>query len=111
MHFMIETASERLRAVREERYETAADASTAMHIKYATYAGHENGSRGLTKDAAVRYAAFFKINVEWLLYGTGPKRGSKHPVVAMYERIPEDKRSQAIDYLEYLGGQGPKPAS
>lgn len=57
-------------------YDSAADAATALNMKYPTYAGHENGSRGLQKNLA-RYAAFFRVSIDWLLTGRGdgPKKG------------------------------------
>jgi SOS-response transcriptional repressor LexA len=39
-----------------------------------TYASHENGSRALTKDAAMRYGAGFGVSWVWLL--TGSEDGS-----------------------------------
>jgi len=39
-------------------------------MAYPTYAGHENGSRGLQKNLA-RYAQFFRVSVDWLLRGRG----------------------------------------
>lgn len=61
--------NERLRAARERMFESAAEAAEAMGVKYATYAGHENGSRGLKRDVAMRYAKFFNISLEYLLTG------------------------------------------
>ena len=65
---------ERLKAARERMFETAAEAATAMGINYQTYAAHENGSRGLRRDAAMRYAKFFNVSLEFLL--TGRKNAS-----------------------------------
>lgn len=60
---------ERLKAARERMYETAVEAAQAMGVNYQTYAAHENGSRGLRRDAATRYAKFFNISLEYLLTG------------------------------------------
>lgn len=38
---------------------------------YGTYSGHENGSRGIKSQDATRYAAFFKVTRNWLLFGEG----------------------------------------
>lgn len=56
-------------------YDSASDAATALGMKYPTYAGHENGSRGLQKNLA-RYATFFRVSIDWLLTGKGegPKK-------------------------------------
>lgn len=60
---------ERLKAARERMFETAAEAAAAMGVNYQTYAAHENGSRGLRRDAAMRYAKFFNVSLEYLLTG------------------------------------------
>jgi len=78
---------ERLKEARERMFETAAEAATAMGVNYQTYAAHENGSRGLRRDAAMRYAKFFNCSLEFLLTGrkstyTRPDvRDSQAPVV------------------------------
>lgn len=60
---------ERLKAARERMFNTAAEAASAMGVNYQTYAAHENGSRGLRRDAAMRYAKFFNVSLEFLLTG------------------------------------------
>jgi len=60
---------ERLKAARERIFATAAEAAQAMGVNYQTYAAHENGSRGLRRDAAMRYAKYFNISLEYLLTG------------------------------------------
>lgn len=69
---MTDTAiAARLREARTKAgYGSAADAAEAFGFKYATYAGHENGSRGLRGDALKRYARAYKVPVEWLLTGS-----------------------------------------
>lgn len=67
----------RLRLARENAgYPTAIEACEAFGFKYATYVGHENGQRGIKGDVMKRYAAAYRVSVEWLLTGTGtPKKG------------------------------------
>lgn len=68
------TANERLRKVREKRYATAVEAAKAMGVKEPTYIQHENGIRGtgsIPRKAAERYAAFFRVSLDWLLTGRG----------------------------------------
>lgn len=67
----METPNQRLIRVRERRYPSASDAARAMGMPVPTYAAHENGSRGLTLDAAERYARFFRISLDWLATGRG----------------------------------------
>lgn len=75
----METPAERLKAARQKAgYETAKGAAEAMGATVSTYIQHENGSRGYPARTAARYAKFFRVGPEWLLYG----RGSFDPVVA-----------------------------
>lgn len=84
---MTEDISRRLRTVREQRYETAQDAAEALGMKYPTYAGHENGSRGITRNAAQRYADFFKVSYEWLLTGRGLIKGKGNDLIPIVGRV------------------------
>lgn len=70
---------ERLKEARERMFETAAEAASAMGVNYQTYAAHENGSRGLRRDAALKYAKFFNVSLEFLL--TGRKSTNARPDV------------------------------
>lgn len=64
------SVSRRLREARERAgYKTAADAAEAHGWTYSTYAGHENGSRGLRPEQARAYAEAFGVAPEWLVFG------------------------------------------
>lgn len=92
-------------ARKQAGYDTARSAAEALGVPYPTYAGHENGSRGFLHSAG-RYALFFKVRSQWLWEGVGPiKPGQQHPVVELYERIPPEKRAEALDYLSYLASR------
>ena len=66
----METPSSRLRQAREKAgYETAQAAAEAMGIPVATYIQHENGTRGYPATKAEKYARFFRVTPEYLLYG------------------------------------------
>lgn len=55
-------------------YKTAKAAAERLAIPYPTYAGHENGSRGILPDEAAKYAKTFKVRPEWILFGEiGPE--------------------------------------
>lgn len=65
---------ERLRKAREEAgYQSASDAARAMGVGETAYYNHENGWRGLSRGAE-RYARFFRVSVDWLLFGKGEMR-------------------------------------
>jgi len=77
-HFM-ETPADRLKAARQKSgYETAKAAAEAMGATVSTYIQHESGLRGYPSKTAARYAKFFRVAPEWLLYGRGPSE----PVMA-----------------------------
>lgn len=68
----MDSPAERLKKSRiDAGYETATDAARAMGVKPPTYLGHENGSTGLRRGAAIRYAKFYGVSLDWLLTGTG----------------------------------------
>jgi SOS-response transcriptional repressor LexA len=63
-------AAERLKQARvKSGYSSAKAAAEAMGVPVATYVQHENGARGIPAARAERYARFFRITPEWLLYG------------------------------------------
>lgn len=63
-------ASARLKTARKKSgYSSAKAAAEAMGVPVATYIQHENGSRGVPASRAERYAKFFRVAPEWLLYG------------------------------------------
>ena len=60
----------RLRQARERAgYDSAKAAAEAMGVSVATYIQHENGTRGIPASRAERYAKFFRVAPEWILYG------------------------------------------
>nr|WP_300379580.1 helix-turn-helix transcriptional regulator [Henriciella sp.] len=64
--------ADRLREARQAAgYGSAQDACEAFGWKYSTYAGHENGARGIRGDMLKRYAKAYRVTVEWLLTGEG----------------------------------------
>lgn len=68
--FLMGGTSSRLKTARERSgYQSAKSAAEAMGVPVATYIQHENGGRGLPASRAERYARFFRVKPEWLLYG------------------------------------------
>lgn len=68
--------AERLRTARRTAgYARAVDAINAFGWNRATYFGHENGRRGLTRDMLLTYANAFHVEHLWLAFGQGPMRG------------------------------------
>lgn len=78
---------ERLAKARAEAgYKSARKAAEAMGANYNTYAQHENMTQGreLPRNAAIRYARFFRVSLEWLLTGRGTQkpRRAEVPIVS-----------------------------
>jgi hypothetical protein len=62
--------SDRLRQARiDAGFDDIGEAAARLGVPYATYACHENGTRGFRPDKAVLYARTFKVDLEWLLTG------------------------------------------
>lgn len=74
----------RLRTARAKRYRTAKEAAAAMGVPYGTYSGHESGSRGFDAEDAERYAKFFRVAAEWILFGRGEEETNNVVGVAGY---------------------------
>lgn len=73
---------ERLQQARRDAgFDSAADAAHRFGWKLPTYFSHENGSRGLRKDAAQRYGRAFRVSWAWLLDGSAPKKLAAVPLV------------------------------
>lgn len=66
--------SERLKASREAAgYKSASEAARALSVPIGTYTNHENGGRGFKLAAAQTYARRYRVNLQWLLTGTGQR--------------------------------------
>jgi hypothetical protein len=92
---------ERLREARKRLYETAAAAVRTMAIPYGTYIGHENGSRRPDPDGWKEYARKYKVNIDWLLYETGPRDRAASYVDDM-DGLTADEREDVIAYIEFV---------
>jgi len=82
------TIHDRLREARSRLYETAEDAANALGMKYPTYVAHENGSRGITRRSAERYAKFFGIPLDYFLTGRHNVAGEASVVSFTGEAMP-----------------------
>lgn len=88
------TIDGRLRHARElAGYPNASEAARAFGWTYSTYAGHENGSRGVKIPALRGYAAAFNVSFSWLVEGKGEARPKGEGVVrdAWQKMRPEDR--------------------
>jgi phage repressor protein C with HTH and peptisase S24 domain len=68
------TQADRLKDARVRAgYETAKQAAEALGVPVTTYVSHENGQRGYPASKAHKYAKFFRVSPEWLLFGKGDR--------------------------------------
>jgi hypothetical protein len=90
-------------------YGSAADAARALGVKYPTYAGHENGSRGL-RGSLEKYARKFGVSVDWLLTGKGdgpgkvPRPPGASPVYVPLDQFESEERPHDdVRLVGYVG--------
>lgn len=73
---------ERLRQARKHAgFNSAAEAAESLGVRYPTYAGHENGTRGVPR-AAEKYARRFRVSLDWLLRGIGAGPGEEQEMLS-----------------------------
>lgn len=73
------------RARKEAGFPNAVDAARAFGWNENTYYANENGNAPFSKNAAVRYARAFRVELDWLVTGQGPMRKGNRgvPVVGI----------------------------
>lgn len=92
---------ERLRAARKAAgFNSATEAAHALGQTIPSYTAHENGGRGLTADAAIRYARFFNVGLKWLLTGEG---GMRDDDAAPPSPIGDGPHSESIQVAPIVG--------
>jgi phage repressor protein C with HTH and peptisase S24 domain len=70
MSDMTSTPGDRLTSARKSKgYTTQIAGAEAIGANRHTYAQHENGTRPISRSAAIRYARFFGLTVDYLLTG------------------------------------------
>jgi transcriptional regulator with XRE-family HTH domain len=74
-------------------YATAHEAAAAADMTPSTYMGHENGSRGMNTQAAMRYGKLFRVNWAWLLSGEG---ANKAPEPEESMRLYTNDKGEAV---------------
>ena len=69
----------RLKAARKAAgFLSATEAATALGMNYRTYAGHENGNRGISRNTLELYAKRFGVTTDWLLSGRKDAVGNRY---------------------------------
>ena len=103
-----DTPHGRLRYARETlaKIGSAAEAARKLRMQYPTHAAHENGSRGIKPHEVERYAKAFKVDREWLLWGTGNPRGAS--ILDKLGQLTPERRKAAEGHIEWLLSQQAK---
>ena len=82
----------RLKAARKAAgFLSATEAATALGMNYRTYAGHENGNRGISRNTLELYAKRFGVTTDWLLSGRKDAVGNR------YKRKIDEKLSFIVE--------------
>lgn len=92
---MNRTPAERLKAAREKRYETAADAARAHGWNEVTYRAHESGLRNIPVPAARKYAQAFAVSPGHILGLAGNSNGGNSDPVTAVTNLPLVARASA----------------
>jgi DNA-binding XRE family transcriptional regulator len=95
--------SDRLKRARIEAGFSRTEAAKRLGLRYSTYAAHENGSRGFNKGSARHYAAAFKVNAQWLLYGLGEPKGRSIEQTIL--SFPPEYQREIQEYIEFISGK------
>lgn len=73
---------QRLQFAREKAgFKTPTEAARRHRWNETTYRAHENGTRPVSRKAAVKYAAAFHVSAGWLLYGEQNDDAAPEPVL------------------------------
>lgn len=99
-----QTIAARLRRARElNDYETASEAADQMDVPVSTYLAHENGTSGFALETAGRYARFFGVRIEWLLFGKEPmKRVGGSTLQNRFEQLDPDKQKEVLQFFDFI---------
>lgn len=91
-------------------FKTARAAAAALSIPYPTYAGHENGSRGIKDSELITYANAFNVPVEWLAFG---KRNSYVksllPLIDFFDQVSKMRNANGFHGLLEVDAPFPVP--
>lgn len=103
---MDEELARRLKTARGLRgWKSAAEAAEKLGVPYGTYSGHENGTRGISRDRLIDYARKLRVSLGWLMTGEGLPRGNMVPVVGVAGAGPDG----AVHFGEGDGELGEAP--
>lgn len=103
--------SDRLRKLRiDAGFESGREVARRFGWNENTYRSHENGSRGVPRDALFEYAKAYKVDVSWLVTGVhesspSPEGGSVSVRIIDWADLPTE-RGQVLTQIIQAGGSG-----
>lgn len=103
--------SERLRALREKRGLSQAEASRRLGIVRTTYSNYEAGNRQPDNETLKKIAEFFEVSVDYLLGLDKPfiiNDQAKNAVIEEYTRLPQEEKRIVDDLIKMLVSKRPK---
>lgn len=90
-------------------FRSAKAAATSLGVPYPTYSQHENGTRGIQREADL-YARRYHVSLDWLMRGKGPGPGAAAnenrtpldlvPINKQVDQIPVSGRVAANTWLD-----------
>lgn len=96
----ISQRAERLREARKGAgFRSAKSAAIMLRVPYPTYAGHENGSRGIKDAELIEYSKAFNVPLSWLAFGSSKiYRRIVLPLIALFGQPDEMSKSRQKDF-------------
>lgn len=94
------------RAMEAAGFKVAAEAAKQRGLGQSLLNHNLNGTRPISRQAAVKYAKAFGVTAAWLLYGTGDGPGSPtHELWLLFNEVaepkfPADLRGQVIGFAK-----------
>lgn len=64
----------RFKELREDNDITQEQMAQYLHVKQNTYCNYENGKRGMPLEAMIRFADYFKVNLDYLIGRTDERK-------------------------------------
>lgn len=101
-----EEPSDRLREARiNAGFTSTAEAARRFGWNENTYKSHENGKRGIPRRSVERYARYFKVDPEWIMFGDAgrPKDDTERRFLAKLRRASPLHRELAERVLDLDG--------
>lgn len=93
----------RIKQLRQERHLTQQELSRHTGIARGNISSYEAGRFLPSAEAIVALAKFFNITTDELLLGAAePRPAAEHDLLALYHRLPREKKQELLDFAHFL---------